>query len=41
MLKRFRVKWVLLLGSSTLTALWIGQCVADFLEDMVIFRIVN
>ena len=41
MLKRFRMKWGLLIGGSTLAALSLGQCVGDFLEDMFIFRAVN
>jgi hypothetical protein len=41
MFKRVRVKWGLLVCGSALAALQLGQCVADFLEDMFIFRAVN
>jgi hypothetical protein len=41
MLKRLRIRWGLLVVGSAVTALGIGQCIGDFLEDAFIFRVVN
>ena len=43
MLNKLRTKWSLLICGSTVAALGggFGQCIADFLEDALIFRIVN
>jgi len=43
MLNKLRTKWGLLICGASLFALGggFGQCIADFLEDALIFRIVD
>ena len=40
MLKKVSAKWTLLFGS-TLATLWLGQCIADLVEDAIVFSWVN
>jgi hypothetical protein len=40
-MSRIRSKWALLVAGSALFSLQIGQCLADFLEDAIVFRWVN
>ena len=41
MLKKVRAKWGLLICGSSLAALGIGQCVADVIEDIIVFNVVD
>jgi hypothetical protein len=41
MLKKSLAKWGLLVCGSSLAALQLGQCIADFIEDAIVFRWVN
>ena len=41
MLKKLGAKWGLLVCGSSLAALQLGQCLADFLEDVIVFNVVN
>ena len=40
MLRKLRTKWYLLVAGSSMTVA-LGQCVADILEDALIFNIVD
>ncbi len=41
MLEKLRTKWYLLVVGTSICGFAFGQCVADILEDMVIFSIVD
>ena len=41
MLKKVSAKWGLLVFGSSLAALQLGQCIADVLEDVLIFNWVD
>ena len=41
MLKKTCVKWALLLAGSTVAALNVGSCIAEYLFQYVILRAVN
>jgi len=41
MLSKLRTKWYLFVIGTTLTGFAVGQCVADWIEDAIIFSIVN
>jgi hypothetical protein len=40
MLRKLRTKWYLLVAGSSMTVA-LGQCVADIIEDAIIFNIVD
>lgn len=40
MLNKLRTKWYLLVVGASMTA-WFGQCVADVLEDSIVFSLVD
>jgi len=40
MLRKLRTKWYLFVVGASMT-IAMGQCVADFIEDRIIFSIVN
>ncbi len=41
MLRKLRAKWYLLVVGSSMMAACLGQCLADIIEDSIIFSIVN
>ena len=41
MYKSFRTKWGLLVAGSALMSLQFGQCIADFIQDALVFGWVN
>jgi hypothetical protein len=40
-MSRIRSKWGILVAGSALLTLQIGQCLGDFLEDIIVFNWVN
>jgi hypothetical protein len=41
MSKNLRKKWGLMIAGSALFTLQLGQCIGDFIEDAIIFSIVD
>jgi hypothetical protein len=41
MLKKVYAKWGLLFFGSSLAALQLGQCIADWIQDALIFRAID
>ena len=41
MSKNLRKKWGLMIAGSALFTLQFGQCIGDFIEDAIVFSIVN
>lgn len=40
-MKRVFSKWGLLVASSTVAALQLGQCLGDFIQDSIFFSVIN
>ena len=41
MLRNLKAKWILLVCGSVLAGFNLGQCIGNFLEDAIVFRIVD